>query len=339
MEERDKKTELLVGLFLLIGLLLMGLLVLQFSSVRELFKGTYALTLTLPDGTGMKDGTPVMLGGSKIGKVNAKPTLNPEFTGVIISLEIYQKVQIPDDAKFSIGTAGLLGDAFIEIKPSGKPASKYKEPNSIVKGEPASGLGALQDTARQVGNKVDVAIEDLQGAVKDLRSSLKKLNDGVLSDESTKNLKETFKHLNAFVTRLDEKTFTDQTSNDLKEAVASFKSAAKTLDDSVKKMEPAFGKVEGVISKADRVMSSAESAVKSFDKTAANLGEVTKDIRNGGGLFPAMLRDEKLKAEFQSLITNMRQHGILFYRDDTGKVKRGREEPTSGRAPYTGQKR
>lgn len=336
MQDRDKKTELLVGLFLLIGLLLMGLLVLQFSSVRELFKGTYTLTVTLPDGTGMKEGTPVMLGGSKIGKVSDKPALNPEFTGVIIPLEIYQKVQIPDDAKFRIGTAGLLGDKFIEIKPSGKPATKYKEPNSVIKGEPAN---SLEDTAKQVGDKVDLAIKDVQASLVDLRTSLKKINDGVLSDESTKDLKETFKHLNAFVTRLDEKTFTDQTSNDLKEAVASFKSAAKILDDSVKKMEPAFGKVEGVINKADRVMTSAESAVKSFDKTAANLGEVTKDIRNGGGLFPAMLRDEKLKAEFQSLITNMRQHGILFYRDDTGKVKRSREEPTSGRAPYTGQKR
>ncbi len=35
MEERDKKTELLVGLFLLIGLLLISGLILEFSSVLE----------------------------------------------------------------------------------------------------------------------------------------------------------------------------------------------------------------------------------------------------------------------------------------------------------------
>lgn len=339
MEDRDKKTELLVGLFLFIGLLLLGALILQFSSVRELFKGTYTLTVTLPDGTGMKDGTPVMLGGSKIGKVTAKPTLNPEFTGVIIPLEIYQNVKIPDDAKFSIGTAGLLGDAFIEIKPSGKPATKYKEPNSVVVGDPSSGLGALQDTANKVGTKVDVALEDLREAVKDLRITLKKINEGALSDESTKDLKETFKHINAFVTRLDEKTFTDQTSADLKEAIASFKGAAKSLDDSIKKMEPAFGKVDGVVEKADKAMTSAESAMKSIDKSAATLGEATKDLRSGNGLLPALLRDEQLKNDLKSLISNMREHGILFYRDDAGKAKRAREESPATRSPYTGQKR
>jgi ABC-type transporter Mla subunit MlaD len=303
--------------------------------VRELFKGTYTLTVTLPDGTGMKDGTPVMLGGSKIGKVSAKPTLNPEFTGVIISLEIYQRVKIPADAKFSIGTAGLLGDAFIEIKPSGKPATQYVEPNSIVKGEPASGLGALQDTAKQVGNKVDLAIEDIRGAVKDLRTTLKKINDGALSDDGMKDLKETFKHLNAFVTRLDEKTFTEQTSTDLNEAIASFKSAAKSLDDSIKKMEPAFGKIDGVVAKADKAMTSAESAMKSIDKSAATLGDVTKDMRSGNGLLPAMLRDEQLKNDLKSLIANMRQHGILFYRDKSEKAK----ETPRPQSPYTGGKR
>lgn len=338
MEDRDKKTELLVGLFLFIGLLMLGTLILQFSSVRELFKGTYTLTLTLPDGTGMKDGTPVMLGGSKIGKVTAKPALNPEFTGVIIPLEIYQRVKIPDDAKFSIGTSGLLGDAFIEIKPSGKPATKYKEPNSVVVGEPASGLGALQDTAKQVGGKVDVALEDLRDAVKDLRTTLKKINEGALSDDSTKDLKETFKHLNTFVTRLDEKTFTDQTSADLKETIASFKSTAKSLDETIKKMEPALGKVDGVVEKADKAMTSAESAMKSINKSAATLGEATRDLRSGKGLLPALLGDEQLKNELKSLITNMREHGILFYRDNSGKAKRDRDEPRSSRAPYTGQK-
>ncbi len=331
MEDRDKKTELLVGLFLFIGLLLLGTLILQFSSVLELFKGKYTLTVTLPDGTGMKDGTPVMLGGSKIGKVSAKPSLNPEFTGVIIPLEIYQKAQIPDDAKFKIGSAGLLGDKFIEIKPSGKPATKYLEPGSVIKGEAAS---SLEDTAKQVGDKVDVVIKDVQVTIADLRTSLKKINEGVLSDESTKDLKDSFKHLNAFLARLDEKTFTDQTSTDLKEAIASFKGAAKSMDDSIKKMEPAFNKVDGVVEKANKAMTSAESAMKSIDKSAATIGEVTKDMRSGNGLLPALLRDEQLKNELKSLITNMRQHGILFYRDKSDKLK----DSPRNQPPYTGGK-
>ncbi|MEI6536365.1 MAG: MlaD family protein [Verrucomicrobiaceae bacterium] len=335
MEERDKKTELLVGLFLFVGLLLLGVLILQFSSIRELFKGTYDVTLPLPDASGIKEGSPVMLGGSRIGKVSKTPKLNATFTGVTILLDIYKDKRIPKDSKFALGTSGLLGDTFIEIKTSGKETNQYFEENVTIPDEnisKKSGLGGLQETAEKVSKQVDAALVDLQATVKDLRVTLKKINDGVLSDDALKDLKETFKHLNSLITRLDEKTLGEQTSTDIKEAIASFKNASKSLDDSIKKMEPAFGKVDGIVEKADKAMTSAESAMKSIDKSAGTIGEVTKDLRSGNGLLPAMLRDEQLKNELKSLISNMRQHGILFYRDDSSKAK----ETPRPRPPYTG---
>lgn len=351
MEERDKKTELLVGLFLFIGLLLLGALILQFSSVRELFKGTYSLTVALPDGTGIKEGTPVMLGGSKIGKASAKPSLNEKFTGVIIPLEIYQSVKIPADAKFSIGTAGLLGDAFVEIKPSGKPAEKYIAPNTFVEGSPSSGLSALQNTAEQVAKKVDVALDDVSAVVKDLRATLKKLDEGALSDESMKDLRETFKHINNVATRLDEKTLGDETSKDVKEAIASFKNAAKSLDDSMKKFDPVVAKVDGImkkadgmVEKADKAMTTADTTLKSIDKTANTATEAIKDIRTGKGLMPALVSDSSLKEEFKQLISNLKEHGILWYRNDApkkansdGQKKRDQDDSDRPRPrPYTG---
>jgi ABC-type transporter Mla subunit MlaD len=352
MEERDKKTELLVGLFLLVGLILLGTLILQFSSVRELFKGTYSLTVALPDGTGIKDGTPVMLGGSKIGKASAKPSLNDKFTGVIIPLEIYQSVKIPADAKFSIGTAGLLGDAFVEIKPSGKPAERYIEPNTFIQGTPSSGLGALQNTAEQVAKKVDVALDDVSAVVKDLRATLKRLDEGALSQDAMNNLKDTFKHINSVVTRLDEKTLGEDTSKDVKEAIASFKNAAHSVDDAMKKLDPVVTKVDGImkkadgmVEKADKAMTTADTTLKSIDKTADSATAAIKDMRNGKGLMPALLSDPSLKEEFRQLISNLKEHGVLWYKNDyprssSESKKRGEDEserPRSRTRPYTGR--
>ncbi len=340
MDERDRKTELLVGLFLTIGLLLLGTLILQFGSVRELFKGTYAIRVTLPDGTGIKEGTPVLLGGRKIGKASDKPIFNSTFTGVIIPLKIYSDIKIPGDAAFSIGTSGLLGDAFLEIKPSGKVSVNYIAPDSEIKGVPSGGLGALQNTAKEVSQKVDVALEDIRAAIKDLREVMKKLNEGVLSDSATKDLKESFKHLNSVVTRLDEKTFNDETSVDIKSAVASLKSAAKTFEDSVKKLDPAFAKIDSVAAKADKVMVSADSAMKSVDKNAAAIGKAAGDIRHGDGLLPALLNDKQLKNEFKTLITNLRERGILRYRNMTGKGESEKaDEAPRTPGPLTGTKR
>ena len=351
MDERDKRTELLVGLFLSIGLLLLGLLILEFSSVSELFKGTYALRVALPDGTGVKDGTPVELGGRKIGKASDKPSFNPTFTGVIIPLEIYRQVKIPADARFSLGTSGLLGDTFIEIKPSGKPAAGYIEPGSLIQGEPSKGLGALQSQAQEVGEKVKVVLEDVRAAVKDLRDALQKINEGVLSEESARELKETFRHFNSVITRLDEKTFSEQTSAEIREAVSSFKATAKTMERGAEKLDPAFGRIDSAAakidqasSKAETVLDSADAAMKSIDRNAAAVGDSLRALTRGDGLLQALMKDSQLRTEFQRLITNLREHGVLFYRDDSAKrearQQQGKQEPPPrrGSRPMTGTK-
>jgi ABC-type transporter Mla subunit MlaD len=337
MEERDKKTELLVGLFLTIGLLLLALLVLQFGSVRELFKTSYEITVPFPDGTGIRDGTPVRLGGSKVGKVPRQPVLDADFKGVLITLEIYDHVKIPKDAKFGIGTAGLLGDSFIEIRTTGSEAQTYIEagtqlPKENVVG--ATGLGALQDSAKDLGKQAEEVLGEIKLAAKDLRVSLDKINGKALGDENMKELKESFAHLNSVLKRLDEKTLGEETSKDVKEAVASFKAAAKSMEDAAKKFDPivtkidnASGKIESAATKADTVMGNADKAIKSIDEAADSLGKVGTDLRKGEGLLPALIHDRALKSEFTMLITNLRQKGILWYKDRAGDQQTRQSEP------------
>lgn len=334
MEERDKKTELLVGMFLSVGLLLLGILILQFGSVRELFKSTYEITVTFPDGGGVKEDTPVLLGGSKIGKVPRKPMLNESFNGVIIPLEVYHNVKIPSDAKIGIGTSGMLGDSFIEIRPTGKETTTYIEPNAKLEGMSSSGLGALQSSAEQLGKKVDLAIDDIRNVAADLRITLKKVNEGALSDKGLEDFKSSLTHLNSVMTRLDEKTLSEETSKDVKEAVASFKDAAKSFKVSIEKLSPTFDKVDGVVAKldgvvakADTAMTSANEAMKSIDQSADTLGRVARDIHKGEGLLPALIHDANLKTDFKQLISNMRQRGVLFYKDMEGREQSSRPPP------------
>lgn len=341
MEETNKKTELLVGLFLTCGLVMLGLLFLQFSSVREIFKGTYNITVPFADGSGIKEGTPVILGGSRIGKVSARPQLNPNFTGVIIPLEVYDYVRIPIDAKFGIATSGLLGDSYIEIRPTGSNVDSYIEPGAIINPEniaSASGLGGLQDTALNIGKKVDEAIVDIRSAVADLRLSLKRINDGALSEESSANLRDAIASFNKLIQRLDEDTLGDETSKDLKEAIASFKKAATSLETSLKKLEPAIEKLDTTFDKTNSLLTSAEKAVKSIDQSAQNIGAAANNINRGKGLLPALIHDHNLRSEFTTLISNLRQRGVLFYKDKSDQDEassRNRQRTT----PATGTRR
>lgn len=347
MEERDKKTELLVGLFLFVGLLLLGGLILQFGSVRELLKTTYEITVPFPSATGVKDGTPVVLGGSKIGKVPRMPQLNAQFNGVIIALEIYQDKKIPKDAKFSIGTAGLLGDSYIEIRPTGQITDSYIEPGTVLTNDSVSsggGLGALQDTASQVGKKADLVMDDMRNVLADVRETLAKVNKDALSADTIKHFKDSIEHFNTTMTRVDSKLLGEKTANDLTEAIAefkdaatSFKNTAKNLDEQTKRLGPMFDKLDPAISKADGVMTSLDASLKSIKEVADNFAAATHGMQGGDGLLKALLSDKTLKDDFKDLLSNLKRNGVLFYRDNAGKSadEEKKSSPSLPRSPIS----
>jgi ABC-type transporter Mla subunit MlaD len=140
MEERDKKTELLVGLFLTVGLIMLSLLVLQFGSVRDLFKGSYFLSVSFPNASGLKEASPVVLAGKRIGKVKNKPRHNETYTGVIIDLEIFEGEKIPSGSTFTVTTAGLMGTLSLQSTSPKNSLAKLKTASSRVRRPVASAI-------------------------------------------------------------------------------------------------------------------------------------------------------------------------------------------------------
>ncbi len=331
MEERDKKTELLVGLFLFVGLLLLGGLILQFGSVKELLKDTYEITLPYPNATGIKEGTPIMLGGSKIGKVPRVPKLNDQFNGVIIPLEIYNDKKIPSDAKFKIGTAGLLGDSFIEIRTSGLTAEKFIVPGTIVPTENigiAQGLDELQGTANELGKKGQLVLDDMRGALDEMKEAMGKVNNGALGPDSIGHFKKSLESFDNMTRRLDEKILGDANADDLRSAIsdlktaaASFKATAVTVDGSTKKIDGMIDKLTPAIAQADKLMKTATDTMARFSNGAKNFELLTKDMAKGDGLFKALMTDPELRNDFKALISNMKRNGVIWYSDDAAKAK------------------
>lgn len=342
MDDRDKKTELLVGLFLLVGMVMMGLLILQFGAVREVFKGTYHLRVAFPDAAGIRDGSPVVLGGARVGNVKDKPVLNDTFTGVIIDLEIFEGVQIPADAKFQIGTAGLMGDSYIEIKPSGKITSDFLPTNldKVIQGSRGSGLTDLSQTADQIGKKVDVVLDDLRTAIADVRGAVNRVKDGALSQNTITDFNESIEHLNSTMKRVDERVLGDEnTTNlksaitDIKEAAASFKTSAKNVEEQTKRLGPMLDKLDPALAKVDSVVSTADDALKSVKRGADSFAETMEKLRSGKGLLQALMSDAELKDDFKDLISNLKRKGFLFYRDAAAKEEAESEEESRRHSP------
>jgi len=300
--ESNRKLEVLVGIFCLFGLGLLGGLAVTFGRFGESVSDRYPLTLEFSNASGLLQGSNVLMAGAKIGRVTSPPRVLPEGKGVAIEVKIFEEVRIPEGSEFHVGSSGLLGDRFVDVRPPKGPAEGYLASGDTVRGERESGMG---DLARE-GTEL---VEDLQEVVAKLDKLFTKVNDEVLNEESTENLRKTFANLETatagFATASEQ---FGEVMTDAREMVAGLKEAT--------------GGIGPVVDEAGGVMEDARGAVASIGKAASNveqtLNEVSgllQDIRSDEGVIGALLGDEALRDDLRGLISNLRRHGVLFYRD------------------------
>ena len=130
--------------------------------------------------------------------------------------------------------------------------------------------------------------------VSDLRTTVQKLNEETLSAQNMENLKASMEHLN-------------QTTSALAES-------SKKLD--------------GVIAQADSTMGSAKKAADSLQNAIADIRKVLRSAMQGKGLVATLLNDQQLADDLHALVSNLRAHGVLFYRDTAASRQRTSAEQT-----------
>jgi phospholipid/cholesterol/gamma-HCH transport system substrate-binding protein len=108
--------ELMVGLFIIAGILCLGYLSIKLGKMEVVGKKGYEVYAIFSNIGGLKTGSSIEIAGVDVGRVRS------------ISLDDYQarvvlnfpwSVKIQEDAIVSIKTRGLIGEKYIEITPGG----------------------------------------------------------------------------------------------------------------------------------------------------------------------------------------------------------------------------
>src|SRR4029078_13081079 len=113
MNRHERGLEFKVGIFVFVGLAMLGALLVQFGRLGEGFKTYYTITVRFSDASGLLKGTEVLLAGARIGKIACDTKLLREVEGVAVPLKIYDYIKIHQEAKFTVGSSGFLGDRFV----------------------------------------------------------------------------------------------------------------------------------------------------------------------------------------------------------------------------------
>lgn len=110
--------ETVVGIFVVIGLLLMTYMTVKLGKVSFFGKDYYSLKARFGSVSGLRVDSPVEIDGIEVGRIE-RLTLDQEKQMALAELKIRKGIRIYDDASASIKTAGLIGDKFVKIDPGG----------------------------------------------------------------------------------------------------------------------------------------------------------------------------------------------------------------------------
>ena len=170
--------------------------------------------------------------------------------------------------------------------PPGEP-TEFIAKNATIEGTRETGL---DDLTREGG----FVMSDLRTAVQNVNTTVSRLNEQALSPENMENLKASVEHLST---------------------------ATAALAESSKK-------IDGVLEKADATMGSAKKAADDVQaamidarKTIQAASQVMQEATHGKGLLTTLLTNQELANDLHALVSNLRAHGILFYRDSAARTE------------------
>lgn len=121
--------ELLVGwtILLLVGGLIY--LSLQFGQVSFASNQGSSLSAEFSDAGGLQSGARVELAGVEIGRV-ISVSLAPNLTKARVTFQLQSGIELPQDSRAAIRTAGLIGERYVDLEPG--TATQYIAPGGQI---------------------------------------------------------------------------------------------------------------------------------------------------------------------------------------------------------------
>ncbi len=274
-------SQLRVGIFVLIGLLILGFLILNSSGDFNPFEKKFRLKARFAQADGLRDGSEVQLAGVHIGKVESVSLLPPDSpeeakieATLIVDRElnkrpITERIRTDSTAQL-VATSILANDKMINITPGTSKGSAVEE-NHILDSTQAISINQLTET----GNELLQQINKIATPANEI---LNKANQG-------------------------EGTLGQIVNND---------QLYRTLDSTVGETKLTMLKLQNTLDRVNKGNGSAGKLINdpelynNLNQTVAQLEAISTDIRRGRGTVGKFVNDEALYNETRQAIADLR---------------------------------
>jgi phospholipid/cholesterol/gamma-HCH transport system substrate-binding protein len=289
---KPSRLEGKVGLFVFIGLILLAVLLLEFSKGLTFFRPTYDILLNASTVSGLKPRAQVLMSGVQVGTVS-NIQLAPDGKSVNITLRIYRQYQIFKDARFVIEASGFLGDQYVAILPTKNEGPMFGPGGGAAKAEAPLDMQELARSAAGFIVHIDSAATNINNALSDARRT-------ILSARALTNLSVTFDNFHraseraqAIVDKVDALVESNRTSITV--------SVSNLLYFSGQINQAALAARELVATNSPEI----NNAVKNLDASTATLKQLLDGVQQGKGLAGNLLENEQIAANVSQIVDNL----------------------------------
>lgn len=340
MPKSNKKlafSELRVGIFMLVALLVFGFLIINSSGDFNPFEKKIRLKARFASADGLRKNAEVQLAGVSIGKVEDVRFLTSDDTKAVVgekkdenaedelieaTFAVTSKLEgkpitdiIRTDSMAQLIATSVLGnDKIINISP-GSPKANAVTENTVLKSSAAISMNQLTDT----GNNLLKQIDRLAGPANEI---LNKANSGegtlgkIVNDEQLYNsLDRAVSETRATMTRLQTTIDKINTGQGSAGKLLNDPALYNNLNKTVSQLEAISSDIKsgkgtaGKFVTDDALYTETRAAITDLQKSAAKIGAiaddiklVTADLKDGKGSAGKLLKDDKLYDEAREAI-------------------------------------
>lgn len=310
------KPETWVGIFLIAGILMILGVILGFGNIKTSQEQTYPINIIFKDSAGLIKDSQIRLGGVTVGKVTKAPELLPSGNEVMLEASIQRDVKIQVGSVFRIDMQNILGDKYIDIVPPSPPTDQYIQPHETIIGQAESDISKLKNNAvvaseeiltilkrieKNSGN-IDDALINISEAAKGLSKTTQLINDGLLDQENIQYVKGMLKNM-------------DLTGKELPGLMEETRTSMAAMKETIRDARGIIAGVEGQMKKLDPAIQEIPTTLTALRKASEHISSVTADARKNQGFLGLLLYDARFRANAQEFIRNLRDYGILRYRN------------------------
>ena len=277
-----KTSETKVGALTLVGAVLLAAMI-SFLGAFKLFDSGYDLHVAYPSVNGLQIGSPVRYAGIPVGTVK---TAKVEPDQVLITMHVNKDVQIPQEAEFSIGSDGVMGEKYVDIRPPKQYSGVYLKPGSSLTGQPGGDINDFMANSGKVLEKLEGIADALNNVFGD-KEVQKSMRDGFINARDISN------NLN---------TFTKVMAEAAKENKAEMRNMIKQFNQMSVRMNKTMAHVESLMKSVDANGQTGRNVAV----MAKNLAVTSKNLETITNTLAGVAKDPQTKEDLKATIHNAR---------------------------------